>query len=470
MGEFRVSVIKEEVVAAMLPMQDHWLPFSNLDLLLPPIDASVFFCYNNTAMLSFGSMMESLKNSLAKALVPYYAFAGEVVQNSMGEPELLCNNRGVDFVVAEADVELRSLNLYNPDESVEGKLVPKKKRGVLAVQVTWLKCGGLVVGCTSDHRIADAYSTNMFLVSWAQLAQSTGLSTLTHQPCFRRSLLSPRRPPTLHPSASIDRMYVLLTDHLPPPPEPNPSSDLGPIVSRIYFITVEELNRIQALATSSGVKPTKLVSFSAFLWKLVATASVSSKTIIDGYNNKKAIVAKMGIVVDGRRRLSNGDKKKEALMNCYFGNVVSIPFDGEPVEKLAEKTLSQVAEQVHEFLEVATTEEHFLGLNDWVEIHRPVPAVTRIFHETYDGPCFVVSSGRRFLESKVDFGWGKPIFESCHFPWGGGCGYVMPLPSPKGNGDWVLYLHLHKNHLEFMESHYSHIFRPLSWDYLSNQI
>ncbi|QHO41571.1 uncharacterized protein DS421_5g146880 [Arachis hypogaea] len=156
-------------------------------------------------------------------------------------------------------------------------------------------------------------------------------------------------------------------------------------------------------------------------------------------------------------------------MNCYFGNVVSIPFDGEPVEKLAEKTLSQVAEQVHEFLEVATTEEHFLGLNDWVEIHRPVPAVTRIFHETYDGPCFVVSSGRRFLESKVDLAGESQYLNHAIFH-GCGCGYVMPLPSPKGNGDWVLYLHLHKNHLEFMESHYSHIFRPLSWDYLSNQI
>jgi hypothetical protein len=77
------------------------------------------------------------ENSLAETLVSYYAFAGEVVKNSMGEPELLCNNRGVDFVEAFADVELQSLNLYNPDESVEGKLVPKKKHGVLAVQVKY---------------------------------------------------------------------------------------------------------------------------------------------------------------------------------------------------------------------------------------------------------------------------------------------------------------------------------------------
>ena len=39
--------------------------------------------------------------------------------------ELLCTNGGVDFVY-----------LYSPDESTEGKIVPKKKLGILAVQVT----------------------------------------------------------------------------------------------------------------------------------------------------------------------------------------------------------------------------------------------------------------------------------------------------------------------------------------------
>lgn len=133
----RVSVTNEEVVAAVLPMQQHWLPLSNLDLLLPQVDVGVFFCYNNNPMsMSFESMVGCLKKALSQALVSYYAFAGEVVSNSVGEPELLCNNRGVDFVEAVADVELHCLNLYNPDDTIEGKLVPKKKRGVLAVQVT----------------------------------------------------------------------------------------------------------------------------------------------------------------------------------------------------------------------------------------------------------------------------------------------------------------------------------------------
>ncbi|XP_057739393.1 coniferyl alcohol acyltransferase-like [Arachis stenosperma] len=461
-GEFNVSVTNEDVVAAVLPTQEHWLPLSNLDLLLPPVDVGVFFCYknNNTMVMnSFASMVGCLKKSLSQALVSYYAFAGEVVANTAGEPELLCNNRGVDFVEAVADIELHCLNLYNPDVSIEGKLVPKKKRGVFVVQATSLKCGGIVVGCTFDHRIADAYSTNMFLVSWANMAQPT--RPKPKQPCFRRSLLSPRHPGFIHPS--LHNMYIPISK-LPPP-----AATTTPLLSRIYYVTAKQLQHMQSLATDNGAtKRTKLESFSAFLWKMVAHAA--STDIKD-----KKVVAKMGIVVDGRKRLADsggsscdGEKGKKSLMNSYFGNVLSIPFGQKLVEELVEKPLWWVANVVHEFLEVAVTEEHFLGLIDWVEAHRPVPGLAKIYcHGAEEGPAFVISSGQRFPEEKVDFGWGKAVFGSYHFPWGGNAGYVMPMPSPLVNGDWVVYMHLVKEQLHTIESEASHFFMPLTWEYLN---
>lgn len=133
--ELVVNVSKTEVVAAVLPIQEHWLPLSNLDLLLPPVDVGIFLCYQNTKELSFATAVGALKKSLAQCLVAYYAFSGQLVTNTAGEPELLCNNRGVDFVEAFADAELKDLDLYNPDETVEGKLVPGRKHGVLSVQV-----------------------------------------------------------------------------------------------------------------------------------------------------------------------------------------------------------------------------------------------------------------------------------------------------------------------------------------------
>ncbi|KAK9923913.1 hypothetical protein M0R45_032310 [Rubus argutus] len=450
--EFEVSTRKQEVVAAMLPLQEHWLPLSNLDLLLPPVDVGVFFCYKNHSSPSADAARAGvLKKALAQTLVTYYAFSGEVVANSVGEPEILCNNRGVDFVEASADVELRELNLYKPDESIEGKLVPNKKHGVLAVQATELKCGGMVVACTFDHRIADAYSANMFLVSWAEMAHSK--SPLTTIPSFRRSLLNPRRPCHIH--RSFNDMYIPVTSLPPPPPKNDTNDDEDQLISRIYYVTAVQLIKLQALATSSGCKRSKLESFCAFLWKMVAR----SGTHLDVEK-----LCKMGIVVDGRPRIAD----ENDLMASYFGNVLSIPFGGKKLQELNEKSLNWVADEVHEFLECAVTKEHFLGLIDWVEAHRPMSSLAKIYCcRGEEGPTFVVSSGQRFPVSKVDFGWGAPVFGSYHFPWGGNAGYVMPMPSPVGNGDWVVYMHMLKGQLEVIEKEAGHVFRPLTFDYLN---
>ena len=52
----------------------------------------------------------------------------------------------------------------------------------------------------------------------------------------------------------------------------------------------------------------------------------------------------MGIVVDGRRRLSSGDEDKAAVMATYFGKVLSIPFGEKMIDELKEKPLSWVAD------------------------------------------------------------------------------------------------------------------------------
>ena len=155
-------------------------------------------------------------------------------------------------------------------------------------------------------------------------------------------------------------------------------------------------------------------------------------------------------------------------MESYFGNVLSIPFGGKKVEELVEKPLSWVAGEVHEFLQGAVTKEHFLGLIDWVEMRRPVQGLARIYCRwSEDGPAFVVSSGQQFPVSKIDFGWGKPVFGSYHFPWGGDAGYVMPMPSPAGNGDWVVYMHMPKKQLEIIETEASNVFRPFTFNCLN---
>ncbi|KAK6131726.1 hypothetical protein DH2020_034523 [Rehmannia glutinosa] len=442
-GGFPVTVKRSEVVAAVLPVQEHWLPMSNLDLLLPPLDFGIFFCYKKLTEnnLSPENMVAVLKKALAEALVSFYPFAGEIVQNRHGEPEILCNNRGVDFSYAYADVELKDIDLYRPDVSVDGKLVPVKMHGVLSV--TELKCGGLFIGCTFDHRAADAHSANMFLTAWAEIAQGKPITLL---PSFGRSLFNPRRPP--QPHKSLDKIYAPLLS-MPPPPS---ADDHDHLTSRIYYVRSNEIDRIQSQASYNGTRRSKIESFSAFLWKSIAGGGDRSKTI------------KLGIVVDGRTRLSG----KTTSLDCYFGNVLSIPYVEASVGELQTTSLKGMADIVHECVAAASTAEHFLALIDWVEMRRPKPAVVKVYcKDENDEAAIVVSSGQRFPVQELDFGWAGPDFGSYHFPWGGETGYVMPMRSASGNGDWIVYMHLMTRHLDLVETRAPHVFRPFISDYLN---
>lgn len=319
------------------------------------------------------------------------------------------------------------------------------------------------MGCTFDHRVADAYSMNMFLVSWAELAQFKPISL---KPNFQRSLLNPRSTIDFngqHPS--VDRLFATISS-LPPPPQTPPTSTAEHrLASRIYVIPAAQLHSLQSIATAeSGVKCTKLVSFSSFLWKLIAKC--------DSENGKDELTTRLGIVVNGRSRLVN--EKSTSVngtntMETYFGNVLTIPYGEEKVGILGRDELGRAAVKVAQFLKAGTTREHFLNLIDWVEVHRPEAALARVYCAgTGDESALVVSCGRGFPAREVDFGWGRPWIGSYHFPWGGEAGYVMPMPSPARNGDWIVYMHLRVEQLKVAERVAGDVFKPLTKEYLDS--
>ncbi|KAL1822253.1 hypothetical protein ACET3Z_009031 [Daucus carota] len=439
-----VVVVKSmEVVAPFAPLRVHRLPMSNLDLLFPPFDVGVLFFYD-AGSLKTEMMIRMMKKGLSQVLVSFYSLAGEVVLNNEGEPEILCNNRGVDFVQAIADRELRRLNLHKLDVSVYANFFPVKKRGVLSVQVTEMKCGGLVIGCSFDHRVADAHSITKFLVAWADMTRSNHSKdhkiASVSSPDYCRSLLEPRNP--IHPDPALNNMYMLVEDASVDSPQAPPVFHLQ---SRIYKINACQLQHLQSLA---GPNRTKFEAFSALLWKLLAKAATEDK--------KRC---KLGIVVDGRDYLNKS-------MENYFGNVLSAPYSDASVVELKSMPLSEIADKVHACVECAANNEHFRGLVDWIECHRPRQPMYKIFSflpSDTEEVAVVVSSGQHFPVHKMDFGWGHPSVMSVFFPWEGTTGYVMPLPSATDDGDWIVYMHLFERHLDFVEKEAPHIFEPFAF-------
>ncbi|XP_019057750.1 PREDICTED: agmatine coumaroyltransferase-1-like [Tarenaya hassleriana] len=443
-GGFEVKVTKEEIVKAAVRTGECMLPLSNLDLLLPPLDFCVFFCYdlgsNNGERRSFGSMVATLKEALEETLVHYHAFSGELTSDSLGQLQLLCNDHGVHFSQAYASVDLRHLNLH--------MLVPDKQGGVLSVQATELSCGSVIVSCRVDHRVADAYSTNMFLVSWAESARSAPPSVF---PSFRRSLLSPRFPLKLDPS--LEELYFPLSSVSPLNQPPKSDSD-DKIVSRLFYVKAQKVEEIQRLASSekSG-RVTKLEAMSAVLWKLAAKTEQMS-------GRRKRTM--LGVVVDGRTRLAGDDE-----LGSYVGNVLAFPFRGRDTDELVKRPLEWVAREVHAVVKAGAEEEHFMGLIDWIEAHKPKPMTPGLYWVD-DGPIVVVSSGRRFPVEEVDFGWGPPVLGSYYYrDWGSEMEYVMPMPSATVEGDWVIYTLLRKRVVDLIVEAAGDVFQPMSSKYLA---
>ncbi|XP_066345830.1 coniferyl alcohol acyltransferase-like isoform X2 [Miscanthus floridulus] len=310
--------------------------------------------------------------------------------------------------------------------------------------VTRFKCGGTVVGCTFDHRVCDAYSYNMFLVAWAAAARG---SSAPPAPSFHRSFLAPREPAPLSCTAGnrADRLFV--------PVSRAPALPDTAAANRIYRVSAADVAALQA---SAGSGRTKLEAFTAHLWRLYAKAAAASR--------RQQQSCCMGVVVDGRTRL-----RRDGALSAYFGNVLTIPYGVMGTGALSTMALADVAGDVHRWVAEAATGEHFRELVNWVEAQRPEPTVARAYlgrgHGGEDAMACVVSSGMRLPVGEVDFGWGPPAFASYHFPWPGGAGYVMPMPSARGDGDWVVYVHAAPEVVEVMEAEPT-VFRALDGSYI----
>ncbi|CAL0314226.1 unnamed protein product [Lupinus luteus] len=194
-------------------------------------------------------------------------------------------------------------------------------------------------------------------------------------------------------------------------------------LKRLYHINASSINMLQRLASVGSIKRTKVEAFSSYVWKIMAST-------IDQNHEK----CKMGWLVDGRERISKG----KSSMSNYIGNVLSLAFREASIQELKEASISDIGNIVNESISKVNNEAHFLDLIDWVECNRPglMLAKTVLGQE---GPTLVVSSGRRFPVTEVDFGFGSPLLGTVYTSIErSGVGYMNQRPSAKGDGSWTI--------------------------------
>ncbi|PWA79240.1 transferase, Chloramphenicol acetyltransferase-like domain protein [Artemisia annua] len=352
---------------------DELIPFINISVVL-------FFSANNNAIPKFVSRLET---SLAKILTQFYPLAGRYVDKTQ---TIDCNDQGVEFIHAKVDIKMQDILAPGVDIKFVDEFIPPKIFAVeqftdplLAIQVTMFNCGGVALGASIMHKIADASTLCTFLNEWAAMNREENEIEFSG-PGFNS--------PSLFPGRCYGPIPLpLIRDEL--------SSKLY-IRKRVSF-SESEISILKAKAMDNGKLNTlhlsKVQLVSAIIWK--AFISVVNAT------NDKPSESILVQPVDLRGKTASLIPKE----SC--GNLVGFCATDarmvETTEELADrlshnvkKTINKLSKVNHCSEEGQTTVLNSLTLKD-----------VEILESTY---VIFLTSWCKFPFYEADFGFGKPTW------------------------------------------------------------
>ncbi|PWA41902.1 transferase, Chloramphenicol acetyltransferase-like domain protein [Artemisia annua] len=374
---------------------DELAPFINISIIL-------FFSANNNAIPKFVSRLET---SLEKILTQFYPLAGRYVDETQ---TIDCNDQGAEFIHAKVDIKMQDILAPGMDIKVVDEFIPPNKLAVehftdplLAIQVTMFKCGGVALGVSTTHKIADASTLSTFLNEWAAMNREENEIEFSG-PGFNYSSLFPGRGYGHKPGP-------IIRDEL--------SSKLY-IRKKVSF-SESEISILKAKAIANG----KLNTF--YLSKVQLVLAIIWKAFIYVANatNDKPSESILVQPVDLRGKTASLIPKK----SC--GNLVALCATNsqmvETTEELAERLSHNVKKTINNLSKVdhCSDEGQTTVLNSATLKDGDILESTNVIFFT---------SWCKFLFYQADFGFGKPTWAAP------GClplqNYACLMDDTQGNG------------------------------------
>ncbi|XP_057833148.2 hydroxycinnamoyltransferase [Cryptomeria japonica] len=417
-AQAQVKVHTISTVAPTIPTERHSMFLSNLDLLWLPINnVQRILFYTISPENQYSSIVESLKKSLSSVLVYFYPLAGRLDKGESGRPEIDCNDAGVEFLEASIDMPFSSLERdgfqYKPFfQNLVPKVHPLQDHNCstpfLSVQVTSFEEGGICIGTTLHHVIADGNSCWHFMKSWAECSRGLPVS---NPPLHCRTVfkLENKKPIPISykphdvvingiPGAQI---YKFLPDDLQQNSEKTSAEQalelevgiqkwLGHNTEPIYSTFCFTEKMIRDLKQQNGTS-SSFIAVAAQFWRCLTRA----REVPD----EEPVV--FALLADCRSRV------KPPLPKAYFGNCLSSGIVRTAAKTLLGNNLCFAASLIQELINFCTTEEQIKNTVDWLE--SPDSGLAWLFHE-FAGLCFTnVVSSHRFPVYEIDYGWGRPL-------------------------------------------------------------
>ncbi|KAI4379831.1 hypothetical protein MLD38_006077 [Melastoma candidum] len=422
------------------PSCNGYLPLSEWDQIGTITHVPTIYFYKPSHNLA--GLVDRLRDSLSRVLVPFYPLAGRLRWAEGSRLLLECNSMGVEFVVAESDGGLDHLGDFSPCPEYE-YLVPKVDYGrpicelsLLLVQVTKFACGGFSLSLSISHAVADGPSALHFISEWARMARGEPLEIV---PYFNRAALGPPRNNGLHTlfrtgqHSEFDHPPLLLgqSDNV----EERKKKTMVAMLTLTKYQVDRLKNKANQLCPSDTRPYTRYETIAGHIWRC------ASKARKHEHDQQTAL----GVCVDSRSRMSPpiqpgyfGNATLDVVATSRSGELLSNPlgYAASRIRGAIEKVTDGYVRSAMEFLRQQPSLKRFQDLHSMGSDDGPF----------YGNPNLGVVSWMTLPIYGVDFGWGREVYMgpgNHDFD-----GDSLVLSGPKGDGSVVVALCLQVQHMD----------------------
>ncbi|XP_044408663.1 putrescine hydroxycinnamoyltransferase 1-like [Triticum aestivum] len=405
-GEEEVQVVESCFVTPAVDTPSRAIRLSPFDLMLASRGYTPlvhFYRRPETSGDDFFNVSR-LKTALGKALVPFYPLAGRLRAGGDGRLEIDCNGKGMLFLVAQSRLTMDDFTDFKPSSKQRRLFVPhvSDSDGLLwATQVTFLKCGGVVLGSAIHHAAMDGSVVFHFFRTWSAFSRN-GDRAMVNLPYHDRSRLCARDPPVVHPDA-----LSIFSPKINLPPQP------GPVVNVVVSFTLakDQLSTLKRISGGDGVST--FSAMSAHLWQCMCLA----RQLPPDATTQLMFSANI-------RRIM-----RPPLPGGYFGNAIINLSVGDKAYAIASRELSYIARRIQD-IHRRVNDDLVHSAIDYLELAKrddERPAIGNL-----PVTDIRVVSWLGMPSYDADFSWGRPLAMFHAEPNRGG--FVHLIDSPQGDG------------------------------------
>ncbi|GAA0148699.1 acetyltransferase [Lithospermum erythrorhizon] len=419
-------ICKRTVVSTKVMQQGKFCPLSVFDRVMENNHLLLVLYYQSPPGLKVGALTAKLRESVANVLCAYPIITGRLLKTTEGHWMIKCNDAGMRLVEATAkgsmDEWLQNVNREKELQLIHWEPIFHRRYfwSTFYVQLTEFEGGGLAIGLSCSHLLADPTCATMFIKAWAD---TTLFGKMITPPLFH-PLPTPR---PLERSTNC-KPYTALIDHY------KNTIEKPPQVSSVKHTTISlkfDDNAVRsciakAIDTDASFcrEPTPFQALAGLFWICISKVKGRQNGLID-----------MSLSLDTRKVLR--------LEKSFFGNcTVHNKVQGHGIS-------------VSEFSKAVTA---IKGVEDEMDNDRVLELIEWLKRFDYEHPPWMLSDGLICANmegvesySAIFEAVYKPIHASYYIEPALGEGQVLIIPSPSSEEESlrrVVMVTLHEDELD----------------------